>query len=109
MRISRGDSASGLAIRQALTREKALCALVPQKVRSRHATSSFGRPRYNPHGRGPVRAAGVDGKVSPVEISNCSGASRPDLKEINTLLATSFRGAVAARVRDAQREGDVAT
>jgi hypothetical protein len=36
------------------------------------------------------------------------GASRPDLKEINASLATSFRGAVAARVRDAQREGDVA-
>src|SRR5712672_2946761 len=33
------------------------------------------------------------------------GASRPD---INAVLATSFRGAVAARVRDAQREGDVA-
>ena len=26
---------------------RALCALVPQKVRSRHATSNFGRPRYN--------------------------------------------------------------
>jgi TetR/AcrR family transcriptional regulator, transcriptional repressor for nem operon len=51
----------------------------------------------------------MEGNVSPVEISNCSGASRPDLKEINALLATSFRGAVAARVRDAQREGDVAT
>jgi TetR/AcrR family transcriptional regulator, transcriptional repressor for nem operon len=37
------------------------------------------------------------------------GASRPDLKEINALLATSLRGAIAARVRDAQREGDVAT
>src|SRR5260221_7671782 len=108
MCISRGDSASGLAIRRALTRERALCALVPQKVRSRHATSNFGRPRYNRHGRGPVRAAGMEGNVSPVEISNCSGASRPDLKEINALLATSFRGAVAARVRDAQREGDVA-
>jgi hypothetical protein len=36
------------------------------------------------------------------------GASRPDLKEINASLAISFRGAVAARVRDAQREGDVA-
>jgi TetR/AcrR family transcriptional repressor of nem operon len=36
------------------------------------------------------------------------GASRPDLKEINAVLATSFRGAVAARVRDAQRECDVA-
>jgi multidrug efflux pump subunit AcrB len=35
------------------------------------------------------------------------GASRPDLKEINALLATSLRGAVAARVRDSQREGDV--
>ena len=73
MRISRGDSASGLAIRRALTRLRALCALVPQKVRSRHATSNFGRPRYNRHGRGPVRAAGMEGKVSPVEISNCSG------------------------------------
>ena len=37
------------------------------------------------------------------------GAARPDLKEINALLATSLRGAIAARVRDAQREGDVAT
>ena len=37
------------------------------------------------------------------------GASRPDLKEINALLARSLRGAIAARVRDAQREGDVAT
>jgi TetR/AcrR family transcriptional regulator, transcriptional repressor for nem operon len=37
------------------------------------------------------------------------GASRPDLKEINALLAKSLRSAVAARVRDAQREGDVAT
>jgi TetR/AcrR family transcriptional regulator, transcriptional repressor for nem operon len=36
------------------------------------------------------------------------GASRPDLTEINALLARSLRGAVAARVRDAQREGDVA-
>src|SRR5260370_26444978 len=36
------------------------------------------------------------------------GASRPDLKEINAVLATSFRGAVAARARDAQRAGDVA-
>jgi TetR/AcrR family transcriptional regulator, transcriptional repressor for nem operon len=37
------------------------------------------------------------------------GASRPDLKEINALLARSLRGSIAARVRDAQREGDVAT
>jgi TetR/AcrR family transcriptional regulator, transcriptional repressor for nem operon len=36
------------------------------------------------------------------------GASRPDLKEINAPLARSLRGAIAARVRDAQREGDVA-
>ena len=36
------------------------------------------------------------------------GASRPDLKEINARLARSFRGVVAGRVRDAQREGDVA-
>ena len=36
------------------------------------------------------------------------GASRPDLEEINALLARSLRGAIAARVRDAQREGDVA-
>src|SRR5260370_30260867 len=35
------------------------------------------------------------------------GASRPDLKEINAVLATSFRGAVAGRVRHGQREGDV--
>jgi hypothetical protein len=37
------------------------------------------------------------------------GASRPDLKEINALLTRSLQGAIAARVRDAQREGDVAT
>jgi AcrR family transcriptional regulator len=37
------------------------------------------------------------------------GASRPDLKEINALLARTLRGAIAARVRDAQREGDIAT
>src|SRR5258705_10272554 len=36
------------------------------------------------------------------------GASRPDLKEISALLARSLRGAIAGRVRDAQREGDVA-
>ena len=37
------------------------------------------------------------------------GASRPDLQEINELLARSVCGAIAARIRDAQREGDVAT
>jgi TetR/AcrR family transcriptional repressor of nem operon len=37
------------------------------------------------------------------------GASRPDLTEINALLARSLRDAMAARVRDAQREGDVAS
>jgi AcrR family transcriptional regulator len=36
------------------------------------------------------------------------GASRPDLEEINALLGRSLREAIAARVRDAQREGDVA-
>jgi AcrR family transcriptional regulator len=36
------------------------------------------------------------------------GASRSDLKEIKALLASSLRGVIAARVRDAQREGDVA-
>jgi AcrR family transcriptional regulator len=36
------------------------------------------------------------------------GASRPDLKEIHALLARSLRGAIAARIRDAQRESDVA-
>jgi TetR/AcrR family transcriptional regulator, transcriptional repressor for nem operon len=36
------------------------------------------------------------------------GDARPDLKEINALLARSLRQAIAARVRDAQREGDVA-
>jgi TetR/AcrR family transcriptional repressor of nem operon len=36
------------------------------------------------------------------------GTSRPDLKEINALLATNLRGAIADRVRCAQREGDVA-
>jgi AcrR family transcriptional regulator len=37
------------------------------------------------------------------------GASRPDLNDINALLARSLREAMASRVRDAQREGDVAT
>ena len=36
------------------------------------------------------------------------GASRPDLTEINELLGVGLRGAVAGRIRDAQREGDVA-
>src|ERR1700738_1729597 len=36
------------------------------------------------------------------------GRSRPGLKEINALLTRIFCGGVAARVRDAQREGDVA-
>jgi TetR/AcrR family transcriptional regulator, transcriptional repressor for nem operon len=36
------------------------------------------------------------------------GAARPDLKEINALLAKSLREAITTRVRDAQREGDVA-
>ena len=36
------------------------------------------------------------------------GASRPDLTAMNALLARSLRGAIAARVGDAQREGDVA-
>jgi AcrR family transcriptional regulator len=37
------------------------------------------------------------------------GASRPDLMEINVPLARALRNAIAGRVRDAQREGDVAT
>jgi len=37
------------------------------------------------------------------------GASRPDLTEINAPLARALRNAVAGRVRDAQREGDVAS
>ena len=36
------------------------------------------------------------------------GASRPDLKKINALLTKNLRRAIAVRVRDAQREGDVA-
>ena len=36
------------------------------------------------------------------------GASRPDLMEINAPLARALRNAVAGRVREAQREGDVA-
>ena len=35
------------------------------------------------------------------------GASRQDLTEINELLGAGLRGAVAGRIRDAQREGDV--
>jgi AcrR family transcriptional regulator len=37
------------------------------------------------------------------------GASRPDLMEISAPLARALRTAVAGRVRDAQREGDVVT
>ncbi|NIF43122.1 TetR/AcrR family transcriptional regulator [Burkholderia sp. Tr-862] len=36
------------------------------------------------------------------------GASRPELAEIHAVLAHSLIAAIAARVRDAQREGDVA-
>jgi AcrR family transcriptional regulator len=36
------------------------------------------------------------------------GVSEPDLQKINGLLAKSLRAAIAARVRDAEREGDVA-
>jgi TetR/AcrR family transcriptional repressor of nem operon len=36
------------------------------------------------------------------------GASRPELEEIHMLLGKSLRAAIMARVRDAQREGDVA-
>ncbi len=36
------------------------------------------------------------------------GASRPDLTEINALLARRLRAIIAGRIRDAQREGDVA-
>ena len=36
------------------------------------------------------------------------GSSRPDLTQINELLGVGLRGAVAGRIRDAQREGDVA-
>jgi two-component system, OmpR family, response regulator len=49
-------------------------------VRARTAESAlsardvqFGRPRYNRHGRGPVRAAGLEDKVSPVEIRIAAG------------------------------------
>jgi AcrR family transcriptional regulator len=36
------------------------------------------------------------------------GVSRPDLAEVHAPLARTLREAIAARVRDAQREGDVA-
>ena len=36
------------------------------------------------------------------------GASRPDLAEINEALAAGLHTAVAGRIRDAQREGDIA-
>ena len=36
------------------------------------------------------------------------GVSRPDLTEINDALGVGLREAIAARIRDAQREGDVA-
>ena len=37
------------------------------------------------------------------------GVSRPDLAEVRTPLAKTLRDAIAARVRDAQRDGDVAS
>jgi TetR/AcrR family transcriptional regulator, transcriptional repressor for nem operon len=37
------------------------------------------------------------------------GVSRPDLAEVHRPLAKTLRDAIAARVRDAQREGDVAS
>ena len=37
------------------------------------------------------------------------GVSRPDLAEVNTPLAKTLRDAIAARVRDSQRDGDVAS
>ena len=36
------------------------------------------------------------------------GVSRPDLAEVHDALAEGLRDAIAARVRDAQRDGDVA-
>ncbi len=36
------------------------------------------------------------------------GVSRPDLAEVHTPLAKTLRDAIAGRVRDAQRDGDVA-
>ena len=49
MHISRGGSTGGLAVRRVRTPDgilvTPLCALVQEKVRSRHATSNFGRPR----------------------------------------------------------------
>ncbi|MHA7776024.1 TetR/AcrR family transcriptional regulator [Roseibium sp. M-1] len=35
------------------------------------------------------------------------GTSRPDLNEINSVLAKSLKDAIAARIRDGQREGDI--
>jgi TetR/AcrR family transcriptional repressor of nem operon len=37
------------------------------------------------------------------------GVSRPDLAEVHASLAKTLRDAIAARVRDAQRDGDVAS
>src|SRR5882724_2917343 len=37
------------------------------------------------------------------------GVSRPDLAEVHAPLAKTLRDAIAARVRDAQRDGDVAS
>jgi TetR/AcrR family transcriptional repressor of nem operon len=37
------------------------------------------------------------------------GSSRPDLAEVHASLSRPLRDAIAARVRDAQREGDVAS
>jgi TetR/AcrR family transcriptional regulator, transcriptional repressor for nem operon len=38
-----------------------------------------------------------------------SGVSRPDFAEVHAPLAKTLRDAIAARVRDAQRDGDVAS
>jgi TetR/AcrR family transcriptional repressor of nem operon len=37
------------------------------------------------------------------------GVSRPDLAEVHAPLAKTLRAAIAARIRDAQRDGDVAS
>jgi hypothetical protein len=57
MRISHGSSTSRSTIRRVLAQDGTavvtLCALVPEKVRPRHATSHFGRPRHHLRGRKP--------------------------------------------------------
>ena len=62
-------------------------------------------------GIGAVLRRVVERAATPclgVSSVNEFGASRPDLSEINAVLARSLRIVITGRVRDGQREGDIA-